>query len=62
MQHLPGVEVAVDADALAAEAVAQQGAQAGVHGVVTGEDHLRVVGGAGRQAVGDACEQPQVVA
>ena len=52
----------MDADALAAEAVTQQGAQTGVHGVVTGEDHFRVVGGAGRQAVGDACEQPHVVA
>ena len=58
IEHLPRVEVAVDADALAAEAVAQQGAQAGVHGGVTGEDHLRVVRGAGRQAVGDPCEQP----
>ena len=36
--------------------------QAAVHGAVTGEDHLRVVGGAGGRLVGDASEQPQVVA
>ena len=62
VQHLARVEVAVDADALAAEAVAQERPQASVHGAMTREDHLRVVGGAGRQALGDPSEQPQVVA